>query len=182
MTHLVTQRLQRTTLMVALFCVIACTPALNWRSVSIGDTPVQMLFPCKPDHAARDVVLRVGARDVPSNLSLQGCEAGGMQFTMGEMKLLEGATQTEVLAAWRLASLAPLYVLPADAVTDAWQPKGVQITPPPVRARVMTQNHQVQWMWFAHADRVFQAAVYGKPSDQGMPDAAEIYFSEIKWP
>lgn len=33
----------------------ACSPALNWRSISLADAPLSLELPCKPDYAVRDV-------------------------------------------------------------------------------------------------------------------------------
>ncbi len=168
--------------MAVLVCALGCTPALNWRQVATDDAQVQLLLPCKPDQATRDVVLFAGGQEVSTTLTLQGCEAGGMQFTFGQMSHPIGVTSTEVLAAWRLASLAPLNASPGEALPEVWQLKGVDIAPPAVRTRVSTDTHQVQWVWFVHADKIYQAAVYGKPKDKGLPEAAETYFSGIQVP
>lgn len=168
--------------MAVLVCALGCTPALNWRQVKAGDAQVQLLLPCKPDQATRDVVLYAGGREVSTTLMLQGCDAGGLQFTFGQMSLPSGVTSTEALAAWRLASLAPLKASPSEALPEVWQLKGVHIVPQPVRTRVSTDAHQVQWVWFVHVDKIYQAAVYGKPKDKSLPEAAETYFSGIQLP
>jgi len=168
--------------MLILACSLGCTPALNWRQVALDDAKVQLLMPCKPDQATRDVVLHAASREVPTALKLQGCEASGMHFTFGEMALPAGMLGGEALAAWRLASLAPLQMLAGEALDEPWQLKGVQNPPQTVRTRVLNDKHQVQWVWFVHAEKIYQAGVYGKPNDKGLSEAAENYFSGIQLP
>ena len=160
----------------------ACTPALNWRQVSAGTSGVMWLMPCKPDQATRPVTLRVVNQDVQTSLLLQGCEASNMQFTFGQMVVPQGLTAGDAIRAWRLASVAPLDAVPTDVLTQTWAIQGANAQTPPVRAQVLTGMHQVQWVWFADDNKIYQAAVYGKPKDKGLPEAAETYFSGIKLP
>jgi hypothetical protein len=160
-----------------------CTPALNWRQVATDDARVQLLLPCKPEQATRDVVLRVDAHNVSAALQLQGCEASELQFTFGRIALPDGMPASDALAAWRAASLAPLLGASANAnVPETWALNGAQTEPAPVRMRVLTAQHQMQGVWFAHAGSIYQAAVYGQRKDKGLPEAAEAYFSGIQLP
>lgn len=88
---------------------------------------------------------------------------------------MDDARIHEALAAWRLASMAPLHASLSNALPEIGQIKGVHAETPPVRTRVVTDQHQVQWVWFVHADKIYQAAVYDKPKDKGLSDAAETY-------
>jgi len=148
----------------------------------VDDARVQLLLPCKPESATREVVLRKGSHEVSTTLTLQGCEASEMQFTFGQMPLPDGFTGAEALEAWRLGSMAPLHASLSNALPEIGQIKGLHAETPPVRTRVVTDQHQVQWVWFVHADKIYQAAVYGKPKDKGLSDAAETYFSGIQLP
>ena len=159
-----------------------CTPALNWRQVNVDTTGVTVLLPCKPDHATRTVALRVASQDMGTNLSLHGCEASNMQFTVGVMLVPSGLPMDEAMAAWRLASLAALDAEPNQALPVAWPLKGAKLQTLPVRAHVVTPTHQAQWAWFADGNKIYQAAVYGKATEKNLPDAAETYFSGIKLP
>ncbi|BDU51915.1 hypothetical protein LINBF2_01500 [Limnohabitans sp. INBF002] len=160
----------------------ACTPALNWRQVSAGTSGVMWLMPCKPDQATRPVTLRVANQDVQISLLLQGCEASNMQFTFGQMVVPQGLTASDAMRAWRLASVAPLEAAPADVLVQTWAIQGARAQTPPERAQVVTGTHQVQWVWFADGNKIYQAAVYGTAKDKGLPEAAETYFSGIKLP
>jgi hypothetical protein len=163
-------------------CLGACSPALNWRQLSLDSGRVQVLLPCKPDQASRDVRLRADKQELSVTLQLQGCEASGMQFTFGYMTVPEGMQFSAAMAAWRLASLAPLQLVGDKAHQSDWQLQGARVEPLPTRTHVMTNKHQAQFVWFAHGQNIYQAAVYGKHLDKGLPEAAETYFSGIKLP
>ena len=160
----------------------ACNPALNWRQLSLDSGRVQVLLPCKPDHASRDVYLRADKQNVSGGLQLQGCEASGMQFTFGHMVVPEGVQPAAAMAAWRVASLAPLQLDGDKEQPVNWQLQGARVDPLPISVRVMTHKHQAQFVWFAHGQNIYQAAVYGNNLDKGLPEAAETYFSGIKLP
>lgn len=178
-----TRRVTRSISLLALAAGLgACAPALNWRQVSAGTSGVMWLMPCKPDQATRPVTLRVANQDVQTSLSLQGCEASNMQFTFGQMVVPQGLTASDAMRAWRLASVAALDAVPTDVLTQTWAIQGANAQTPPERAHVVTGTHQVQWVWFADDNKIYQAAVYGKPKDKGLPEAAETYFSGIKLP
>lgn len=160
----------------------ACSPALNWRQLSLDAGRLQVLLPCKPDQASRDVSLRADKQDVFVALQLQGCEASGMQFTFGYMTVPEGMQLSTAIAAWRFASLAPLQLGGEMSQSSNWQLQGALLDPAPSITRVMTNKHQAQFVWFAHGQNIYQAAVYGGNHNKGLPEAAETYFSGIKLP
>jgi hypothetical protein len=162
--------------------LVACTPALNWRQVNVDASDVMVFLPCKPDQATRTVALRVVNQDVETSLSLYGCEASQMHFTFGHMEAQQGLSAEESVSAWRLASLAALNVKPSDATSQDWAIQGVSDHGVSARTLVLTGTHQVQWVWFAYDNKIYQAAVYGKTKDKGLPEAAETYFSGIKLP
>ncbi len=146
------------------------------------DAAMQFLMPCKPEQATREVRLQVGGQEVPTTLRLQGCEASGLQFTFGQMTLPGAMTASEAVSAWHLASLATLDAAPNEVSTQVWQTKAVPLVPAPERTRVMTHKHQVQWVWLTDAHHIYQAGVYGKPNDKGLPEAADTFFSGIQMP
>ena len=166
----------------AILFISGCSPALNWRQLNVFAEQVQLLMPCKPDQASREVSLRVNNQDVPVNLQIQGCEASGMQFTVGQMPLPDGMPAMDAITAWRLASLAPLQLVDAKPTQIIWQLPGALDVPSPSRTHVMSSKHQAQFVWFAHKNNVYQAAVYGNKQDKGLPDAAETYFSGVRLP
>ena len=161
-------------------CLGACSPALNWRQLSLDSGRVQILLPCKPDQASRDVILLADKQEVSATLQLQGCEASGMQFTFGHMTVPAGMPSSDAMAAWRLASLAPLKLADDQRQQEVWQLQGARVDPQPTKTRVSTNKHQAQFVWFAHGQSIYQAAVYGKHLDKGLAEAAETYFSGMK--
>ena len=164
------------------FGLVACSPALNWRQLAIDSGDVQLLLPCKPYKARREVRLRAGMQEVPATLELQGCEASGMQFTFGQIQVPQGLQASSAIEAWRLASLAPLQLGAEKDQPGDWPLVGARVDPPPTRTRLMSTKHQAQFVWFAHGQNIYQAAVYGNNHDKGLPEAAETYFSGIKLP
>jgi hypothetical protein len=161
---------------------VGCTPALNWREVRFDDGVVTTLMPCKPDTGQRDVPLKSVGRDVVASLQMRGCEASDMQFTLGQLTLPVEMTPAEAMAAWRLASLAPLGVDAAQAPAKTWTLRGANAQPAPVKTQVQNNLHHVQWVWFVRDGKVYQAAVYGKPQATKLEAVADEYFSGIKLP
>ena len=161
---------------------VACTPALNWREVRFESSDASVLMPCKPDQASRTIALQAHGQGVPASLQLFGCEAGDMQFTFGQISLPPGVSASDAIHAWQQASLAPLNAAPSDAVNDAFAVKGALLSPAPIRRRLKTNHHQVQWLWWARGDMVYQVAVYGNVKTKAFDDASEVYFSGIKLP
>jgi hypothetical protein len=172
---------------IAVFSALAagwagCTPALNWREVRFEDGIVTTLMPCKPDTGQRDVTLKSGERNVVASLQMRGCEASDFQFTLGQMTLPADMTPVEAMAAWRLASIAPLNISPAEAPAQTWVLRGADAMPAPVKTSVMTQSHRVQWVWFVRDGKVYQAAVYGNAKASKLDAVAEEYFAGVKLP
>lgn len=161
---------------------VGCTPALNWRDVRFDDGIVTVLMPCKPDTGQRDVPLKSGSQDVVASLQMLGCEASDLQFTLGQMTLPAGIPPAEAMAAWRLASLAPLGASATEASAQAWTLRGSDAQPTPVKTVVKTELHHAQWVWFVRDGKVYQAAVYGKPQASKLGAVADEYFSGIKLP
>jgi hypothetical protein len=172
---------------IVVFCTLAiswvgCTPALNWREVRFDDGIVMALMPCKPDSGQRDVPLKSGGRDVVASLQMRGCEASDLQFTLGQMTLPPDMKPAEAMAAWRLASLAPLGVATAEVPAQNWVMRGADTSAIPVKTKVKSELHHAQWVWFVRDGKVYQAAVYGKPQTSKLDTVAEEYFSGIKLP
>lgn len=80
----------------------ACAPALNWRSVALGDT--QAWLPCKADRAERDVQL--AGQTV--RLEIVGCEAEGALFAASRLQVPAGADKNAIQADWYRASMTSL--------------------------------------------------------------------------
>jgi hypothetical protein len=87
---------------IVLFSMAACTPEMNWREVRFDNSPLVALLPCKPDRAVRQLPLG----DVPRDVSMMGCEAGGAMFTVAFADVQDSASVPQALAQWKAVSKA----------------------------------------------------------------------------
>lgn len=101
---------------VALVGLVGCSPALNWRTVRSDAHALQMLLPCKPDRASRDVPM-VGTTVA---LDMQGCDAAGATFVVSHVHLADARQTSAALAGWQAATGANLH---------AARPSGPQLQP-----------------------------------------------------
>ncbi len=171
--------LQVLTVLSLVLGMVACSPALNWRRVTVDHAGVQLLMPCKPEQASKDMRIQP---ELSVILKLQGCEASGMHFTLARMQVPKSLTSTDVLTTWQKASLASMGAEQQEAVTTNWPLKSSKQTPAPDRVLVQNAQHQVQMLWFVVADEIYQAAVYGKSNEKQLSAAAETYFTGIELP
>lgn len=161
--------------------IVGCTPELNWREIRSQQGSVRVLMPCKPEKATRTVTLQTNEKAVSTELHLQACEAGRMQFAVGELKIPLESTTEKLLDSWRLASMA---ALKADQNQSVTQPRQVNQKSPTVglQLRVQTDLHQVQWIWFVVGSTIYQVGVYGESHDKKLEEIADTFFSGIEWP
>ena len=82
--------------------MLACSPALNWRSTVLGEASV--LLPCKPDRAQRPVQLDTQQL----TMEVAGCEAAGALFAASRIELPAGTDSQAMLAQWHAATMASL--------------------------------------------------------------------------
>jgi hypothetical protein len=157
----------------------ACSPSLNWRDVNPEQTPLRLLFPCKPDQGERSVPL--GGKVVV--MKMLGCEAGGATFTLGYADLTGVPDFGGGLDYWRRETLRQI-----NAQTSRSTPfviSGAMAIP----QSVVVEAHGVKAdgsvvvvnvAWFAIGAFIYQAAVYsdGK-SEKANPPMADTYFSGI---
>ena len=85
---------------VALACVMACTPVLDWRDVRPPGAGLVALFPCKPASHARRIVLA----DTPVEMIIYACSAGGATYAVGFADLGQPAQVGRGLSALAEAS------------------------------------------------------------------------------
>lgn len=138
----------------------ACTPALNWREVRLDDARWTGWLPCKPDRAQRTVDL--GGQ--PAQLSLIGCQAEGMDFTLAQLTLPDGLPAAQAQQAWKTASLASLQATSEASSTD-WVLAGASPALTPQRTLAQGgQGQSARWAWFAYDGRLYQLAVYAPAS------------------
>jgi len=159
--------------------IVGCTPDLNWREIRSLNGSVRVLMPCKPEQATRTVTLQTDQKLVSTELHLQACEAGRMQFALGELKIPLESNAEALLESWRLANLAALKAQQSQSVT---QPREVNRKSPMlgIQTRVKTDQHQAQWAWFIVDNTIYQLGVYGEPDDKKLAEIADTYFSGIE--
>ena len=166
-----------------------CSPALNWRSISVPEADLNVMLPCKPDEARRTVELAGAATE----LAMVGCEADGAVFAVSYTTVADPALVGKALAHWRAAVIANLR--PQDSVTgrvpatDApFTPHGALALPQSVRTVVQGQRPDgsavmAQAVWFARASgsriRLYHAVVYtAKPRTE----LADQFFAGLLLP
>lgn len=162
----------------ALAALVACSPALNWRTVRSDAHGLQMLLPCKPDKATRDVPM-AGASVA---LDMQGCDAAGATFAVSHVRLVDATQASAVQAGWQTATLATLHAanpqqqpfeIPGGQLGTRWAVQGQRANGRPVSA---------QAVWFARIrpDGVdlFHAVVLADKSDTAV---ADTFFTGLKF-
>lgn len=172
---------RRLALVTGALLLAACSPALNWRSVSVPEAGLTLSLPCKPERATRTVDLGAGTVD----LSMIGCEADGATFAVSHMALAQPVEAGAMLARWQGAVLARM---------QAAQPTGAQAPFVPAHALAVPQSVRVvahgrgpggapvvaHAAWFARLEgtraRLYHAVVYA-PDERGA--AADAFFAAL---
>ena len=132
----------------------ACSPALDWRLVTIPEAGLQASLPCKPDQVQRSVELA----GTPVDMHMSGCEADGATFAVACAAVQDPAQTGAALTHWRAAVLAGLQA-PAEGHAGAprntaFIPTGALNIPPSVRTEVQGRSRDgasvaAQAVWFA---------------------------------
>lgn len=152
----------------------ACSPALNWRSVTLEG--VQAALPCKPDQAQRPVQLA----GLDLRLSMAGCEADGGLFAISHIRLAPGAPAQPVVDAWRdqallaLGASTPPVALPLAAFGESAGLTVYQASGSNPRGQAM----QARWVWVQHDRDIYHWAVYA-PLIRA--DMQEPFFGSMHW-
>ena len=170
--------------LLSLLLLSACNPALNWREIRIKDSALVAMLPCKPDAGARTVPL--GGRDV--SMHMTGCDAGGATFAVAHATVDAASAAPTVLAQWRRATLANMAAvssrdLPLNAATPAVLGSAANA---PMRVTAEGQRKDgsavaMQGVWFAKDAQVFHAVVYAERISPDVSEAAETFFSGLKF-
>ena len=166
---------------VALSALVACSPALNWRSVRSDVHALQMLLPCKPDHATRGVPMA----GTTVALDMQGCDAAGATFAVSHVHLADARHASEALAGWQTATLATLHAaspsapdvqpfeIPGGLLGVRWAVQG---------QRADGQLVSAQAVWFARIQPngidLFHAVVVADKRDAAV---ADTFFTGLKF-
>ncbi len=158
------------------FCLLlcACSPALNWRSVTLEG--VQATLPCKPDQAQRPVQLA----GLNLTLSMAGCEADGGLYAISHLRLAQGAQAQPLIDAWRDQALqtmrataapvaSPLAALGVRPALTVYQASGTNPRGQAVQAR---------WIWVQRDRDIYHWALYAPAIRAEME---EPFFSAMQW-
>lgn len=169
-----------------LVTMTACNPVFNWRDVQLGESGLVALLPCKPDHAARDVIL--GGN--PVAMQMAGCEAGGATFTMAYVVARDATQAAAWQAVWEATMKAKLQA--QGLVESAIDVRGAASAPAPLQLAARDSDATgpgvpARVWWFAQAPKsglrgevvLYQAIVLGQASE---PDAADTFFESLRLP
>lgn len=160
------------------FCAAlsGCSPVLDWRELRPEGSSITVMFPCKPDRHARQVVLA----GRPVSMDLLVCSAGGTTFALSFANLGDPTAMTPALAELRAAAIGNV----AGTVTGERALQVGGMTPHPGAARldiagrrpdgVAVQEHVAV---FVHGLRVYQASLLGPAL---APEAVETFVSGLR--
>ena len=159
-----------------IFLFSGCSPTFNWRDVRTEQAPVVALFPCKPDHNQREVLLAGQA----VNMTMLGCDAGGSAFSLAYADVKDGALAGQALDAWKSVTLGNIRA--PSSPSRPFVLKGADVLPQSLQvdARGTRPNGAavvVRAVWFAVGSQVFQATVYGEGSS---PVEVDTYFAGLR--
>lgn len=152
----------------------ACSPALNWRTVSLEG--LDGLLPCKPDHAERRVQLGV----VDTALRMSGCEASGALYAISHVRVEDPAQREASKRAWRQATFSTLQADVGTAVPHPADRQQGKMTPNPEQIEGRRPDGslvQAQIVWLSKGADIYQVAVYASKLDK---EKTELLFSELR--
>lgn len=166
--------------------MLACSPALNWREVPLGQ--VTVLLPCKPDRAQRMVNLG----PIQTSMQMAGCEAAGGLYAVSHVRLTDPSQVAGAQSAWQKASLSSMRSETVHHRSIKRSQTSVtqhQTTAGPLSANATlgvlivqgTNNDgtqvQAQLAWLTDGINLYHVAVYGAGLD---PEHVDLLFSELK--
>ena len=158
---------------IALLVLGACSPALDWRTVELEG--LRTVLPCKPDRAARDVVLG----ELPVRMSMAGCEAQGALFAISQVAVPPGTDAADLEQAWRSGALAQMQASHSEVLTLAQRPQSpaVRLTRA-IGLRPDGSPVQASLAWITHKGSVYHLAVYAKALDATL---TEPLLGDLQW-
>lgn len=168
-----------TALCAALFA--ACTPSLNWRTVTLPGAMLEATLPCRPETAARPVQWAGHGL----SLSVTGCQVQGVLFAVSHLELADVSQVAPVLAQWQRAVRESMGARDEPPATP-FVPARALAVPASVRMRlhgVRPDGTSVaaQAVWFVRLEeghaRLYHALVYGPSVD---PAVADTVFAGLK--
>ena len=162
----------------AVACIAACSPALDWREFVPEGSGLTVTFPCRPDRFARRVML-AGAN---APMEMLVCSAADTTFAVSFVDVAEPARIAATLAALRATTVGNVQGRETDVAP--LQMKGMTASDQALRLSVAgrlpdgaaVQEHAV---FFSRGLRVYQATVIGaKPSAQ----VVETFLGGLRFP
>lgn len=139
----------------------ACSPSFDWRVLPLGAVGAEVMMPCKPESASRELMWA----GQPQRLNMRSCEQQGVTFAVAWMSFARTDQAVAAVAEWRAASQrsaqAPesvepqAWTVPGALMAQRWQGRGQRNGGP---ALTVTLGHAV---FGAH---VVQLATYA-PAD-----------------
>ena len=147
------------------FCVVGCSPALNWRQVPIGG--LSSLLPCKPDSASRMVAFA----STQLLVKMLGCEASGALFAISQTRASSNLQAQQVMQQWQQAALAKMHAATVQALPAKPLKGHADGTP---QAQVMLQVSgfredgapvQAQFLWRVIDTEIYHWVVYAEKID-----------------
>ncbi len=154
----------------------ACSPAFNWRDVSLAPAPLSAMFPCKPETASRTVVM--GGQEV--DLHMRHCDTAGITAAVGHARVGDPTLVGPVLAQWQAATLASLRA--TASTRSAWTMERATPWPQAVSLEALGTGAdgkplRLRAAWFARDGEVFAALLYGPAL---APDVVDAFFSGLR--
>lgn len=174
-----TQKAQRkAALALAAACLVACSPALDWRESGPEGSGATLMFPCRPGKLERTVHL-IGA-----TLAMQqhACSAGGASYSLSVALAATPESVPALLAAWRSEAASNVggaaTELPLRSVSGA--------TPNPYSGFVRLAGQLPDGRpvvehaaFFVRGTRLYQVAVLSTTQPVG-PEALDNFFGAIR--
>jgi len=145
----------------------ACSPAFDWRSVPLPDTPLVAELPCRPARFQRDVTVA----GVPLKLFMLSCEAGGVTYGVATAEVGDPAKVDPVLFALRDSAAAA--IRSSDSTAGALNLRGITPFSGNTSAHLHGRRPDGETIdeairVFGRGTRVYQASAVGR----ALPEAA----------
>jgi hypothetical protein len=158
--------------LIMVFGLASCTPALNWRAVSVQGLATWL--PCKPDRAQRQLELQGQS----IHIQMAGCEAQGVMYAVSHAKVPEASESEAVAAAWQNASLKQMQA--GAPQSSVFQTRGInQVQGRFFKATGARSNGEVlqaHLVWVVKGGDIFHLAMYGATLSA---EQADPFFSEV---
>lgn len=148
---------------------IACSPSLDWREVRPADSGALLLFPCKPEIAARPATAAE-----PARMGLAQCKAAGLTFSLSWAELEDPAGIAPALQQMPAALAAKL-----EAKPGAVRPLRIAgMTPNPQTGRQsLAGTRQAEVAVFTRGRIVYQAVMLGAKRNE---EAWDTFIGSIR--